>query len=899
MGVSSSEKSIATGVSYRFGLFVLDTAAGVLTRNGVRIKLQEQPFHLLLLLLENPGQLVSREEIQRRLWAANTFVEFDKSLGVAVLKVREALSDEANNPRFVETVPRRGYRFIAPVSIENPVEPPRPIQSLAEQPIRQEDATPLKKAALQPAWTWAMLAIVALIVVGVYEFQTRNAHHLSPAAISGANAESQVHLRRSVAVLGFRNLPGREEDNWLSSAFCEMLNTELAAGGGLRMVSGEDVARAKSGLPLSDEDSLGKSTLQHLRTNPGADVVVVGSYTTLPTDPNRKIRLDVRLQDTAGGETIAEEAVSGNENDIFTMVADLGEKLRQELGATPISEETAIAARAALPSNEKAARLYAEGRAKLWGFDFFAARDLLSEAITADPNFPLAHAALSDVWWHTGYDAKSRAEAKRALELSNHLSQEQRLLVEGQYQRTLEDWPKAVETYRSLFQLFPDNLDYGLLFASAQMHLSPADSLQTLADLRHLPSPLGDDARIDMTEADAWINRDFTKARAAAMRAIEKATVQGSPVIVSRTYGILCQQEPAIGASDGAINDCKNAMDSAIAAKDPNGEAMMRTDLAVLYFLRGDIENSAQMFQQAIKKFREVGNRDGIATALSNFADARLSQDNLKEAKKLLEEAIPEYQAIDDQEGVALNLDSLGDVWRQTGELDRAETTYKRAESVARKIDDKDATAYILSGLGDLALDRGDLTSARKLHEEAFQLRTQAGEKQTAGESRVSLAKLAIEEGHASDAETSARASRQQFHQEHQDDDELSAGTVLVNALLAQGKQHDAETEIENIQRLGNASQNRFLHLNFELASGRALLGSNHPEASGPLFRQIKIDAQRYGFIGLEFDDELALAEFAKKTKHALEAQNQLRALQKAASARGFGLISRKAIEDR
>ena len=184
-------------------------------------------------------------------------------------------------------------------------------------------------------------------------------------------------------------------------------------------------------------------------------------------------------------------------------------------------------------------------------------------------------------------------EARRALELSNQLSQEQQLLVEGQYQRTVEEWPKAVETYRSLFRLFPDNLDYGLLFASAQMHLSAADSLQTLAVLRQLPPPLGDDARIDMTEASAWINRDFTKARAAAKLAIEKATAQGSPVIVSRTYGILCQQEPSIDASTEAIDICRNALEASIAAKDPNGEAMMRTDLAALYYLRGDLTESA------------------------------------------------------------------------------------------------------------------------------------------------------------------------------------------------------------------------------------------------------------------------------------------------------------------
>ena len=598
------------------------------------------------------------------------------------------------------------------------------------------------------------------------------------------------------------------------------------------MVSGEDVAHAKSELPLSDEDSLGKSTLQRLRTNPGADVVVVGSYTMIPADPKRRIRLDVRLQDTAGGETIAEDSVSGDENDLFNLVSDLGGKLRRSLGVAAPSEGIEIATRAALPSNEKAARLYAEGRARLWAFDYFAARDLLAKAIAADPDFPLAHAALSDVWWHTGYDAKARVEARRALDLSNQLSQEQRLLVEGQYQRTVEQWPKAVETYRSLFRLFPDNLDYGLLFASAQMHLSASDSLQTLAVLRQLPPPLGDDARIDMTEASAWINRDFTKAQAAAKLAIEKASAQGSPVIVSRTYGILCQQEPAIGASAEAIDVCKNALEAGNAAKDPNGEAMMRTDLAALYYLRGDIAESAQMLQQAVMEFKQVGNRDGVATALSNFADARLSQGDLMEAKKLLEESIPEYQAVDDKEGVVLNLDSLGDIWRQNGELGKAEAEYRKAEVIARKIEDKDATAYVLSGMGDVALDRGDLTLARKRYEEALALRSQAGEKQNAAESRVSLAKLAIEEGHAPDAEASVRACIEQFQKEQQADDELTARIVLIDALLAQAKSSEAQKQMEAAQPLGNKSQNRILRLQFELASGRVLLASDHPDAS-------------------------------------------------------------------
>jgi DNA-binding winged helix-turn-helix (wHTH) protein/tetratricopeptide (TPR) repeat protein len=891
MKVSATKNSAAPEISYSFGLYVLDPANGTLTRNSVRVRLQDQPFQLLLLLVERSGQIVPRDEIRNRLWPQNTFVEFDKSLGVAVLKVREALGDDASNPRFIETIPRRGYRFIAPVKAETAQVATAPASGAASPGL----------IVPTPKWyatkhSLIVATLVVLLVATVLFFLRPRKRPSFDTAQAGTSAP-RIHLRRSVAVLGFRNLQGRTEDNWLSSAFCEMLNTELAAGGELRMVPGEDVARSKSESTLRDEDSLGKSTLQGLRVNPGADLVVVGSYTMLPNDPKRRIRLDVRVQDTAGGDTIAEEAVSGDENELFTLVSDLGGKLRHSLGVTAISEGSEMATRAALPSNEKAARLYAEGRAREWAFDYYGARDLLNKAIAADPDFPLAHAALSDVWWHTGYDAKARSEAQRALELSNHLSQEQQLLVEGQYQRTVQEWTKAVETYRALFRLFPDNLDYGLLFASAQMHVSAADSLQTLAALRHLPPPLGDDARIDMTEASGWINRDFTKARAAAQLAIEKATAQGSPVIVSRTYGILCQQEPAIGASAEAISICRNAVEASVAAKDVNGTAMMSTDLAALYYLRGDLAESAQMFQQAVKKFRQIGNRDGAATALSNFAGTRFSQGYLMEAKKLFEESIPEYQAVDDKEGVVLNLNNLGDVWRQSGELDKAQAAYQQAEAIARRIEDKDATAYVLSGMGDLALDRGDLTSARKRYEEALALRNQAGEKQNAAESRVSLAQLAIEEGHASDAETAARASQQQFHADQQADDELNASLVLIDALLAQGKEGEAQKEMETAQRLGKASQSQFLRLQSELASGRVLLGSDHPEAAGPLLKSVNHDTQHYGFTGLELANEVALAEFAIKTKHAAEAQMELRVLQKSASAKGFGLVARKAQE--
>src|SRR5436309_12016814 len=103
----------------RFGFFEVDLRASELRKHGIRIKVQEQPFHILTLLLERSGDIVTREELWQKLWPAHTFVDFDRSLNKAMTKLRAALADSANSPRYVETIPRHGYRFLAPVHVHN------------------------------------------------------------------------------------------------------------------------------------------------------------------------------------------------------------------------------------------------------------------------------------------------------------------------------------------------------------------------------------------------------------------------------------------------------------------------------------------------------------------------------------------------------------------------------------------------------------------------------------------------------------------------------------------------------------------------------------------------------------------------------------------------------------
>jgi Tol biopolymer transport system component/DNA-binding winged helix-turn-helix (wHTH) protein len=151
--------------TYRFGIFELDLKSGELRRNGSKLKIQEQSVQVLALLLAHSGEPVTRDELRNKLWPADTFVDFDHSINAAIKRLREALSDEAENPRFIETLPRRGYRFIAPVS-----------------PNNQEIGTDVaeRKAGRRPVFTFGLVAVVAILIAGAWFYFSRSVESKLP-----------------------------------------------------------------------------------------------------------------------------------------------------------------------------------------------------------------------------------------------------------------------------------------------------------------------------------------------------------------------------------------------------------------------------------------------------------------------------------------------------------------------------------------------------------------------------------------------------------------------------------------------------------------------------------------------------------------------------------------------
>jgi tetratricopeptide (TPR) repeat protein/tRNA A-37 threonylcarbamoyl transferase component Bud32 len=744
--------------------------------------------------------------------------------------------------------------------------------------------------AARQRWRWPVLMASGLaLLLGATTWSyliRRQATHARAASVS---------VRRSVAVLGFKNLSGKSDEAWLATALSEMLNTELAAGEKLRTISGEDVAHTKNDLSLSDTDSLGRDSLARLRKNLGIDYVVLGSYLDLGKEAGGQIRLDLRLQDAIAGETIASVSQTGTEAQLFDLVSRTGERLRERLGVGTVSPVEAVGMRVSLSSNPETMRLYSEGLAKLRVFDSLAARDLLQKAVVADPHFALAHSALAEAWSRVGYDSKAKDEAKKAFDLAAGLSRQDRLLIEGRYREVTSDWAKAVEVYMTLFALFPDNVDYGLHLASAQGSIKPSEAIATLERLRRLPPPAGNDPRIDLLESSVWTGVDFKKAVALAGKAVEKGASVSSQLVVARGYSILCGDLGYVGRSNEAYSACESAREAYASAGDRSGVGRSLNDLAVIYAQQGDLPRAQEIWKKTLANFREIGNVEGVAAAYNNLGEVVLQMGDLSEARSQLGQALPRYREVDDRDGMARVLADLGETFKQMGKLEKAKDAYQQAMATAREIDDNSVSASALHGLGEVLISQADFSAARIVFQSALKLRNAAGEKQTATETQVALAELAMEEGQLAEVETPLRQAEQAFHDEQQTDDEISAAVALAKIMLAGGRVAEAQAKIDSTRTLAEKSHSRAVRLNWGIVAGRVLLAAGKLEDARWELDAVLSEATQAGFVSYQFEARLALGEMVKKSGHVVTARANLASLEKEARAKGFGLIARKA----
>ncbi len=888
----------------RFGVFDVDLRAAELHKHGVRIRLEEQPFHILALLLESPGELVTREELRQKLWSADTFVDFDRSLNKAMSKLRLALGDSAESPRYIETLHRRGYRFIAPVQsteaiANNDATSPEPESRPRVSDPHAGSVTAPVAAYLESGFTlrrWHLIVALSLMIVVLaapYYLRSRQ-------TVKAGNSSSTMVPRRSVAVLGFKNLSGRADQSWVSTALSDWLTTDLSAGEQLRTIPAESVARMRIELALPDSYSLSRDTLARIGSNLGTDLVVVGSYASLGKDAGDQVRLDLRLQDCRNGETISAVSETGTETHLFDLVSQAGEHLRRRLGIQAVTTKEAAEVAVALPRSHDAARFYSEGVAKLRVFDALAARDLFQRAIAEEPDYAPSHAALATAWATLGYDESAATEARRAYELAVNLPRAERLLVEGRYRETSKDWAKAIDIYRALFAFFPDSLDYGLALAHAQVSGGRGkDALDTIAALQALPPPLGDDSRIDLAEARAAESLgDYRRDQASCARAAEKARALGASLLFAEARAGQSWALSNLGSPDEAVRAALEAKQIFAAAGDQRGVARAINFSGIALSNKGDSVAAKKMYEQALLLYRRIGNKLGVANELDDLGDVLLALGDLQGAREKYEESLATNQEIANPDGIALAKGALSVVLLAQGDHEGAKKASQESVDLCRRIGDREKTAIGLAGLGDVLRMEGSLDQARRYESEAISIFDEIGDKQSSARFQLELAELSLDEQKGVDAEAIANRVAQEFARENALRDESLAAAVLARAFLLQRNIPAAKMAIDHAFTLSDKYHDRQVELFVAVTAARVRAASgsatDRAEAANRL-QQVLYDSSKTGFVKYAFEARLSLGEIELQSNNPLNGRQHLESLVKDATDKSFGLIAREA----
>jgi eukaryotic-like serine/threonine-protein kinase len=595
---------------------------------------------------------------------------------------------------------------------------------------------------------------IAVAGVGIGWYATRKHEQKSlVASDSSANVPlvqpASLKHRRSVAVFAIKNVSGRADAAWLSTALSEMLTTELAAGERLRTVPGEAVTRAKMDLSLSDSDTFAEDTLRRISDSIGTDAVVSGSFVVVPGAPNGKIRVDLRVQDAHTGEIVSAVSESGSQAELLEVVSRAGAKLRSSLGVPDLSADDAGKVRGSLPASPDAARLYAEGLNKLRVFDSLAARDLLEKAKAADPSNAAVRSALANAWGQLGYDAKALEESKKALDLSAGLSREARFAAEGRYQMAANNWPKMVEIYQSLFNVFPDNPDYGIQLAVAQSNAGkPEESFATLDKVRATIPSVKEDPRVDLVEASTADRAgNFKRELAAANRAVDRAKSRGERLAAARGLLLSGWALLNLGEMEKATQVSQEAKAAYEAVGDRVGQARAMHNLALILVSGGKLDQAENYYNQAISIRRQIQDNQGLSRALGDLGLVHERRGDLPGALKKYEESLAIAQQISEIGAMAGAYANIGNIQVAQGKPLEARKSIEQSLALFRQVGNRNGIATCLANLGNLAVDAGDPAGARKLYEESAATFTAIGQKAGNAQLRTLIADLYVNQG--------------------------------------------------------------------------------------------------------------------------------------------------------
>ncbi len=432
------------GIVYQFGPFEVNAASGELLKNGRRIRLQEQPYRLLVALLENSGEVISREELRSRLWPDDTFVDFDGSLRVAVGKLREALDDNAEDPRYIETIPKRGYRFLVPevrrVDAAHEAAHETAAQSEDPEPLKT-DASPVAASPRQnPLLKYAIAAVAVLLLTagGVFLWQKR--------------AQAKPLTDKDVLVLAdFTNTTG---DPVFDGTLRQGLSVQLEQSPFLSIVSDEKIQQTLGLMGQPADAKLIPAIAREVCQRTASAAVLDGSIARIGT----QYLLTLKAVNCESGKTLAStEAQASDENHVLDALGKVSVEIRNKLGESlsTIQKFDTPLEQATTPSLE-ALKAYSSGMQAIRTKGPEAATPFFKHAVELDPNFAVAYAYLGIMASTTLEPGLSVDYRTKAYELRDRASEAEKYWITATYHKGVTgNIPKAIEACDLWIQDYP------------------------------------------------------------------------------------------------------------------------------------------------------------------------------------------------------------------------------------------------------------------------------------------------------------------------------------------------------------------------------------------------------------------------------------------------------------
>ena len=665
------------GIVYQFGPFEVNPASGELLKNGRRIRLQELPHRLLVALLESPGEVVSRDELRSRLWPGDTFVDFDSSLRVAVGKLREALDDNAEAPRYVETIPKRGYRFL--VTEVRRVDAAHVAAELeAAEP--REDLEPLKTGAKTTRW-W-MVASVAILMIG------------TGLAVCGRMIFSRkVHAlteKDTIVLADFANATG---DPVFDGTLRQGLSVQLEQSPFLSVISDEQVQQTLRLMGQPADAKLILAIAREVCQRTGSAAVLDGSIGKIGT----QYLLTLKAVNCESGKTLAStEAQASDENHVLNALGKVSVEIRNRLGESlsTIQKFDTPLEQATTPSLE-ALKAYSSGIQTTQTKGPVAAIPFFKRAIELDPNFAAAYAWLGIIATGALEPSLSVEYRTKAYELRDRTSAAERYWVTAAYEKGVTgDVPKAVEACDLWIQAYPRSYVPHVYLAGAvlpivgQYERAAEESTEGIRLSPDYPLPYA--LRILAYTA---LNR-FDEAKATYARAVESKLQ--SPYLSLGMYNVAFAQNDPAGMTQQVAK---------MEAQPRWGHTMLflEGDTAAYY---GHIKDAREFSRRAMDSAQLAGEKDATAIYSGLSGLREVSFGNPQEARRQAILALKLSTSRDVLDYAALALAYSGDDAQAKALADDLNKRFPEDTLVQFN--------YLPSIRGKLALNKGNASDAIK-----------------------------------------------------------------------------------------------------------------------------------------------------------------------------------------